>query len=973
MPLRLKVHDAFLACAGLVLSLGLHASIAHAAETRHAEYFEKQVRPLLVRHCYECHSENAKVKGGFKLDSRAAWMTGGDSGPAINIEDPDGSLLVKAVRYDDPDLKMPPKQRLPDEQVAVLEAWVRMGAPDTRGTEEIKPTPRPGHTIDLDAGRRHWAFQPLTDPPAPPVTNAHWPRGEIDRHVLAALEAKAWAPGPDATPRTLIRRLAFDLTGLPPSVEDVEAYASNPSPEALAALVDRWLDTPAFGETFGRHWLDVARYADSNGGDFNATFHDAWRYRDYVIEAYRLDKPFDHFILEQLAGDLLPADHPTPRREALIATGFLAMGGKMLSERDKLKLTLDVADEQIDTVGKAFLGLTLGCARCHDHKFDPIPTSDYYALAGIFTSTRLLQGEIQQYVSNWARVPLPPTPAEEQALSEHRAARTQWTQKIDAQTALLQSLRKAASPAEPSAGVQPARPDKAIRQPSELAGVAVDDDQATLTGEWKTSNRTPRYVGTGYRHNAKAEPGLKQARFTPDLPAAGDYEVRLSYDGGPTRDAKVPVIIRHARGEARIFLDQTANPPIEGLFHSLGKFTFEKGKAGSVTVETQGATQFVLIDAVQFIPTPATPPPAPAQAHSTPTKPALQSAAADTPPTQAPDLAAQFKDAEAKLKELQNKLKQFDATAPKPPTALGVTDAPACADRAICIRGEPRNLGPIVPRGFLSVLSNRPASLAKPEHSGRLELARWIASPEHPLTARVYVNRIWSKLIGEGLVRIVLSRTYALASTLRTDTSTQDPDNRLLSRAHRRPLTAEALRDGMLALAGRLDASRGGPVVSHLGALINDNSANAQRSDLSLDKNLRRSLYLPLIRTQTPDFLTAFDFADPEMVTGKRNTTNVPAQALLLLNSDFVRENAAAIAQRLLTQRPHSEPTTDDAARLDHLYRLALARPASPHERDRALAALRAEGLGRGPDADRRAWAHLTHALLASSAFRMLD
>ncbi|MCA9245497.1 MAG: PSD1 domain-containing protein [Planctomycetales bacterium] len=345
-------------------------------------FFENKVRPILVAQCYECHSEEAgKQKGGLLLDRREGWQTGGDSGPALIPGDVDQSLFAHSIRYLDEDLQMPPKNRLATEEIEILERWIAMGAPDPRDealTGNVRKEP-----IDFAKARQNWAFRPHTRPTIPKVedaADANWGRDEIDDFILAELKSRNLSPVPDATPGPLLRRLFYDLTGLPPTPEEVAAFEKDPSPKALAAVVDDLLNRPAFGEKWGRHWLDVARYADSNGGDRNYTFFQAWRYRNYVIDSFNRDRSFYDFVQQQLAGDLMLAESDEQRHDQLVASTFLAMGPKMLTERDKEKLRLDTADEQVDTVGRAFLGLTMGCARCHDHKFDPISQRDYYSM-----------------------------------------------------------------------------------------------------------------------------------------------------------------------------------------------------------------------------------------------------------------------------------------------------------------------------------------------------------------------------------------------------------------------------------------------------------------------------------------------------------------------------------------------------------------------------------------------------------------
>jgi len=349
------------------------------------DFFEKKIRPVLVNNCYECHSHGKKIKGGLRVDTKDAIRLGGDTGPAIVPKDIKDSLLIEAIHWTDEDLQMPPKKKLSEAAIRDLERWVQMGAPDPRTGGGVTAIRR---DIDIEAGKNYWAFQPIKAT-TPKLKNKSWARTEIDRHVLAGLEAKGLRPVADADKRTLIRRVYYDLTGLPPSPDNVAEFLSDKSPKALEKVVDRLLASSHFGERWGRHWLDVVRYAESNGMERNAAFPHAWRYRDYVIDSFNADKPFDQFIKEQVAGDLLSGKTTDDRH---IATGFLAMGPKSLNNKNAQEFRMDVVDEQLDVTTRAFMGLTVACARCHDHKFDPIPTEDYYSMAGIFKSTQTLFG-----------------------------------------------------------------------------------------------------------------------------------------------------------------------------------------------------------------------------------------------------------------------------------------------------------------------------------------------------------------------------------------------------------------------------------------------------------------------------------------------------------------------------------------------------------------------------------------------------
>ena len=383
----------------------------------HLDFFEKKIRPVLVERCYECHSTAAKKnKGGLTLDTRDGVLKGGDAGSAIVPGEPDKSKLIEAVRYKNRDLQMPPKSPLSPEQVRDLEQWVKLGAPDPR-TEAAAQTSGK-RALTVEEGRQFWAFQPLANPSVPKVGNRQSAiTNPIDAFITAKLAEKKLIAAAPADRRSLIRRATFDLTGLPPTPEEVDAFLADKSPDAFAKVVERLLNTPGYGERWGRHWLDVARYADSNGLDENVAFGNAWRYRDYVVNSFNADKPFNRFVQEQIAGDLLPAEGTPQRHEQLTALGFLSIGPKLLAEPDKVKLEMDLIDEQIETLGRAFLGMTFGCARCHDHKFDPVPTADYYALAAIFKSTRTMDD--LKTIAKWHE-PEVATPAERAAVEAHQ-------------------------------------------------------------------------------------------------------------------------------------------------------------------------------------------------------------------------------------------------------------------------------------------------------------------------------------------------------------------------------------------------------------------------------------------------------------------------------------------------------------------------------------------------------------------------
>jgi hypothetical protein len=391
MTMKLIILPPLIRCASLRAAFGCLSRCAllfclffcvssHAADSA---FFESKVLPILQKRCFECHSHGSKIKGGLALDSRSGWEQGGDSGPAIQPGALEASLLIKAVRYVDAEYEMPPKGKLPASEIAILEEWVKSGAHDPR----VSGTSKTKKGIDLAAGRQFWAFQAVRDPSPPKVKNQSWPIDPLDHFILAKQEPKGIQPVSDAAPLTWLRRVSLDLTGLPPTEADVRAFQQDSSPQAYEKVVDRLLNSKAYGERWARHWLDLTGYADMMGTSNNVYAEHAWRYRDYLIDAFNADKPFDLFIREQIAGDLMPSKSTEDRAENITATGFLMVGDIEIVNPDKAKMETDHIDTQMIKIGQTFMGMTLGCVRCHDHKFDPIGLEDYYGIAGMLHSS----------------------------------------------------------------------------------------------------------------------------------------------------------------------------------------------------------------------------------------------------------------------------------------------------------------------------------------------------------------------------------------------------------------------------------------------------------------------------------------------------------------------------------------------------------------------------------------------------------
>lgn len=928
---------------------------AAATGTADLEFFEKKVRPILVERCYECHGAD-KQKGGLRLDHRAGVQQGGDSGPVITLGEPENSRLAKALSWDDPELQMPPKNRLPDAEIAVLTDWIRRGAPDPR--TDVESTTQTAAT----AGP-HWAYQPLQAASPPAVQDPAWPANDLDRFLLARLEAKGLRPVGDADRTTLARRLHFALTGLPATPEDLDRFVSDERPEALGALVDALLASPRFGERWARHWLDIVRFGESvtlRG----FIFPEAWRYRDYVIDAFNEDRPYDQFLREQIAGDLLPASSLAERQRQVIATTFLALGNTNFEEQDKQQLEMDFIDEQLDTLGKAFLAQTIGCARCHDHKFDPIPARDYYALAGILRNATAIE---HANVSKWIELPLPLAPDEEARFTAQEAELKRLTAAVASAKDRVARLQ--------TAGDKPATPN--VLATADLPGVVVDSAQAGRVGEWQLSQHTGRFIGDGYLHDQNRDKGRKTLTFHPALPASGRYEVRFAFSHDGSRATNVPVTILHADGESTVLVNQRERPPIDGRFVSLGQFRFERGNQGSVLVSNEGTRNFVTADAIQFLPPPGTFGGENLATTDAPAEPGVSAA----------DQAA-LTSARADLALLEDQLKALRARTGKRPMVMAIRENPTVGDIPIHIRGSVHNLGAIAPRGFLQVASLGAVAEIPANESGRRQLADWLASPDNPLTARVLVNRVWHWLFGAGLVRsvdnfgttgdapshpelldhlaaqfiadgwsvkqlvrrMVLSRAYGLSTAEDPAALAADPENRLLWRMNRRRLDAESIRDAILSVSGRLDRTTGGSTVP--AGLSSDYDARYT--------GLRRSVYVPVLRNSLPELFEVFDFADPSMVVGARHTSTVAPQALFLLNHPFVMEEARHTAERLLRE---AGPSRTDQVRL--LYRLTLGRP--PTEAELNLAT---HFLARAEHEATEALTQLAQALFASLDFR---
>ena len=833
------------------------------------EFFESKVRPVLVESCYACHSAQAeKLKGGLYLDTKDGLLKGGDSGPAIVPGDVEKSLIIKAVRYTSEDLKMPPKdKKLSADQIADLEAWVKLGAPDPRSG------PAPSPKTELEA-KKHWAFQPIKATAIPKVKNHAWVKSPLDAFILDALEKKQITPNPVADKRTLIRRASFDLIGLPPKPEHVEAFLADESPEAFARVVEHYLNSPQYGERWGRYWLDIARYSDTKGYVFEEErrYPFAYTYRDYVIRSLNEDLPFNRFLIEQIAADLLPLGDD---KRALAALGFLTLGRRFLNNQP------DIIDDRIDVVTRGMLGLTVTCARCHDHKYDPIPTKDYYSLYGVFASssepgTKPLLG------SN----ALPPEYPE-------------YVKELEKREKELKDFRdKKESEVRAKLHSQVGDYLLVVHDSGKRDG----DKRESLARERKLSPQVAQRWRNYLEGRNKEHDGI----FSPWFAMAATNAI-------PT-NALNPLVAKAFSNEPKTLKE--AAERYNALFAEIDKQSGGK----PLTDKDAEALRQVLYGA-------------------------------DAPPNVESGTLTRLMDtpAQQKLRALRRKVDELDAThAGAPPRAMALADNPNPHKPRVFIRGNANNHGPEVPRQFLEVIAG---TERKPfvKGSGRLELAEAIADPKNPLTARVIVNRVWMYHFGSPLVRttsdfglrsdppthpelldyladqfirggwslkklhrwMMLSSTYQQSSAPNPAAAKLDPGNQLLWQMNRRRLDFEAMRDTFLAVAGRLDPTIGGRPVELTSEPFPP----------------RRTVYGFVERQNLPGLFRTFDFASPDTTSPQRFSTTVPQQALFLMNSPFIVQQA-----RSLSERPEVRSCQSDEARIQEIYRVAFNRRADEDE-----------------------------------------
>ncbi len=1063
------------------------------------EHFERRIRPVLVERCLTCHGAE-QAKGGLRLDTRAGWVHGGESGPAITPGEPEGSLLLEAIRGAPGDWRMPPAEAGPaltEAQIADFVSWIKQGAVDPRTGPEKQATT--GWTELYAERSRWWSLQPVQDVTVPEVDDPAWSGGVIDRLIKARMDDAGIVPSPRSDDATLARRVAMVLTGLPPGTV-AELTGGSPdlpsnltTPEDYAAWVDRCLDSPHFAERWTRHWLDVVRFTETLGNEWNYDAAYAWRYRDYVIRAFHQDLPFDQFVREHIAGDLLePRWDATGRyNEAPIGTGFFRFGEVNHDSCVQFRVIgFDIVDNQVDTLTKAFQATTVACARCHDHKLDAISARDYHAVLGVLRSSRSVMRSIDHPdVFHAGKSQL------EALKPELRAALLDVWRNEAAGINEERLQRLTADLKEPLTDVGDPRYAwfHASRNPTVVEGWKEAVAAVTREAEARAAREADYTVLADFRHGLPPDwfaegAGLAahpQVDIAPQL--EGDAAIKAVLPPGvytfalsdrlngalrsptlPRTHAKVSFEVLGGRFSlARLvfnncqlnynhqhsihnddwswitldFPAETADllPYAELLtFWDNPKFPDPLGTLGK-DVENQrrpyaehaknprtwwGLRRIVLHDTPQpppgelghllrlFEGDPPDTPAAIAGRYASVAQAAIERCArgeADDADTRwlnwfvKVGLLSNRAAASPRLAELVARYRQLEQELPQPTTVLAMADEGDGVAQPFYVRGDQTRPNGVVPRDYVQVLCP-PDHAAPTTGSGRRELATWIASPQNPMTARVIVNRVWQWVFGRGLVatpddfghlgelpshpelldhlaaefladgwsikrlvrRLVLTRTFQ-GHAVPTESARQwDPDNRLLAHWAPRRGEAEVIRDGLLAVSGRLDPTPYGPSIHPFRELAD---TEKRLYEGPLDGDGRRSLYIKFQLMEAPRFLSAFNLPGGKLTQGRREASNTPAQSLAMLNDPLVWRLADHWAERLV-----AEPVGDPAARIERMFQRALGRNPTAEERERWLSALRSlaaargvsdEGLSRDP----ALWADLAHAMFNLQEF----
>jgi cytochrome c553 len=1021
---RLNIPRAILLTWLLICSTG----VAIARAQSDIDFFESKIRPLLVTHCLKCHGDE-KQESGLRLDSPLHWKKGGLSGPAIIPGKPQDSLLLRAVKKTDPDLQMPPgKTKLSPQEIVSLEQWIRAGA-----IAPSEPTPVPLSKLTLEQAEKFWSFQPAIRP-MPPTSKSidRWSWTPVDRFILKRLESEGLPPSPVADKRTLIRRATFDLTGLPPTPEEIHAFINDGQANAFNKVIDRLLDSHSYGERWGRHWLDVARYADTAGDGADYPVREAFKYRDWVINAFNADQPYNEFVREQIAGDIIASTGPESLYASRVtATGFLAIGKRYGYKPSPDYQHLDFADV-IDSVGRSLLGLTVGCARCHDHKYDPITTEDYYALYGMMQSTTWAfpGGEEQKHPSHF---PALVAPEKARQLDAERIAALD---SFDRDRKALEKERQENSANWLAGGLDLGMESQELDKP--LTAPWVYAGPVEIRGSSQSPFRNVHPQGTRGVHLGSGlnTDGIRYV-FPNELKTNNSDTISFNLDFRTQADASQKGAYRFYLGQGVVqsLAVEFSVTPTSFVIRNGGEWeNLRSLKTGEwytlqVVINTQEKTYMGVVgtpgDLTRFSDKKTAPNwngivdcficdaighvPGPASARDIDNVGLRQTpfAALNSPEVMPRIQTAADKkrilEIERKLAQL-NELKTTVQATPVYEVAYGVQEGTPM-DAHIQLRGEPTKLGRQVPRRFLEVFGAEQLPLGY-IGSGRLQLADWITSPKNPLAARVLVNRVWQWHFGQGIVstpsdfgfrgarpthpellnwltaefiasnwsikhlhRVMMqSRVYQLSSINYSEKSQLDPSNSLHWRYTRRPLDAESMRDAMLAVSGNLKQSNGQP---HPFPDVNTWGFTIHHPFHAVYQSNYRSVYLMQQRNRRNPYLELFDSADPNVSIGKRQPTVTPTQTLFLMNSKFVHEQARALAERILM----SAKTTDQRVQL--AFEIGHGRQPSKSDFEAAVEFVttynQESSRQNQPASQQEIWSGLARVILTSNSFLFVD
>ncbi len=873
------------------------------------KFYESQVKPILDESCLKCHG-GEKTKADFKVTSRGALLRGGESGLAINSDKPDTSLLLKMINYADDDHQMPPKQKLPADKIAIITEWVKKGLPWTPGVAddtEVKKKP-----LINDESRNFWAYKKPVKNATPNVSNAAWVSNPIDAYVLADLDQHGLKPAPPATPETLIRRAYYDLIGLPPTAEEVTAFAvavaTNKESKAYEQLIDKLLASPHYGEKWGRHWLDVVGYADTNGYERDGNKPHAWRYRDYVVKAFNQDKPYDRFVKEQLAGDELPDKNA----DSITATGYYRLGLWDDEPADRELAKYDNLDRIVSTTGGAMMGMALGCARCHDHKRDPIAQDDYYRMVGFFNNIKHMNNggpDIETKVSS---------PANEKAAWEKRVA------ELDSLVASAEKTFVEKLPAEERLAATSSKgfTKLSFRQYKGRFDHLPEFDKLEVErkGDITDGLIDPNIAGRNEDYGFVFDGEL-------EIPNASTYTFRLDSDDG----ARLSI-------NGKQVLEMDGIRGLSGYQDAQVKLKAGKAKVRLDYFQAAGGKGLKMVWSGSGIGT------VPLVRGSD-----IEAGAAQSLATKMDERGVAVLGAAAytTYRSARRELNHLRANPVGDYTALSISEHGGVGDNWVLARGNPAAKTKKVDPGFPQVLGFPEPKLPSGPQGRRTLLAEWLVHPDNPLTARVMVNRLWQHHFGRGLVGtandfgklgelptnqplldwlalefverawsikamhrlIMTSSAYRMSSQDNPAALAKDAGNLHLWRYNMRRLTAEEIRDSILTVDGSLNLALGGPSVfapMPKAVLATSSQPHNAWGKSSADDEVRRSIYIKVKRSLVHPMLSMHDFADTDQSCPVRFATTVPTQALTMLNSEFINERAAAFANRLQSEEPKS-------------------------------------------------------------------